>query len=137
MQTSENGIAFIKKNEGYARAPYNDNGKLCWGYGHDQQAGEPEPVQISEPDACVLLVHDLASRYEPAVNALVPADCTQNQFDALVDFAYNLGVASLRMMVAHGWDQVPDQALRWNHVAGAVNVGLTARRQAEVDMFKS
>jgi len=137
VRTSEAGIAFIKANEGLGRVPYNDNGRAAWGYGHDQQAGEPEPSQISADQADLLLRQDLASRFEPAVNALIPPDCTQNQFDSCVDFAYNLGVASLRMMVGHGWENVPTQMLRWNHVNGAENAGLTARRQAEVALFNT
>jgi len=137
MRTSENGIAFIKHNEGFAARPYNDNGHQAWGYGHDQQAGEPAPPQISPDQAEMLLRQDLAIRYEPAVNALVPVDCTQGQFDALCDFAYNLGVASLRMMVGHGWLEVPNQIPRWNHINGQPNEGLTARRAAEVKMFTS
>ena len=137
MKTSEAGIAFIKRNEGFASKPYNDNGHQAIGYGHDYERGEPVPPQISQEQADALLRADLAARYEPAVNKGIPVECTQNQFDALVDFAYNLGIASLAMMLNHGWEQVPAQMLRWNHVNGAVNPGLTARRQAEVQMFNS
>ena len=136
IKTSEAGIKFIKANEGFAAKVYNDNGHRAIGYGHDLQPGESF-LQISQDQADQLLRQDLASRYEPSVNALVPADCTQNQFDALADFAYNLGVASLRMMVGHGWDQVPEQMLRWDHVNGVENAGLKARRQAEAEMFNS
>ena len=92
MKTSENGISFIKSNEGFASTPYNDNGHLAWGYGHDQQPGEVAPQSISQAEATALLQNDLATRYEPAVNAAIDPSCTQNQFvDALVDFAYNFG----------------------------------------------
>ena len=97
MKTSEAGIEFIKQAEGYAATPYKDNGHIAWGYGHDQQSGETAPPMISPPDADLLLRHDLEARYEPSVNALIPSECTQNQFDALVDFAYNLGTSSLRL----------------------------------------
>ena len=136
MQTSEAGITFIKKNEGFAAHVYNDAGKQAIGYGHDLLPGE-DILQVSPDQADMLLRQDLAVRYEPTVNAIIPADCTQSQFDALIDFAYNLGVASVRMMVGHGWDQVPQQVVRWNHVGGVENAGLTARRQAEVEMFIS
>jgi len=140
MQTSEKGIAFIKSNEGFAAHVYNDVGKNAIGYGHDIEGDVPAPwaaYGITEAEADTLLRSDLAHRYEPAVNALIPADCTQGQYDALVDFAYNLGVGALRTMVAHGWDQIPIQTLRWNHIGTAENAGLTARRVAEVDLFNS
>ena len=137
FQVSENGIAFIKGNEGYSATIYDDNGKPCLGYGHDLQPGESFPDGVSPDQADLLLRKDLASRFEPAVNALIPPDCTQNQFNALADFAYNLGVASLRTMVGHGWQSIPEQMLRWTHVNGAVSPGIVARRQAEVDLFTS
>jgi len=136
MVTSENGIAFIKRNEGFAAKVYSDNGHEAIGYGHDLLPGESF-LQISQDQADMLLRQDLAARYEPAVNALVPADCTQNQFDALADFAYNLGTASLRMMVGHGWAEIPKQIPYWCHVAGVVNPGLQERRHAEVQMFNT
>lgn len=135
MQTSEQGIAFLKRNEGFSAHVYNDVGKQAIGYGHDLLPGESFPDGISQDEADLLLRKDLASRYEPAVNALIPADCTQGQYDALVDFCYNLGATNLRTMLAHGWEQVPVQVPRWNHVGGVENAGLTARRQAEVEMW--
>ena len=136
IKTSEAGIKFIKAIEVFKAKVYNDNGHRAIGYGHDLQPGESF-LQISQDQADQLLRQDLASRYEPSVNAVIDPSCTQNQFDALADFAYNLGVASLRMMVRHGWEQVPEQMLRWNHVNGVENAGLKARRQAEAEMFNS
>ena len=78
MTTSENGIAFIKGNEGFVPVPKMDNGKLAWGYGHDQQPGETPPAAISEPDADALLRSDLASRFEPPVNSLAPGRIRTN-----------------------------------------------------------
>ena len=137
MQTSENGIAFIKRNEGFASVPYNDNGHMAWGYGHDQEAGEPIPPSVTQEQATAILQNDLETRYEPFVNKFIPDSCTQNQFDALVDFCYNLGEGALQTMLGHGWEQVPLQIPRWNHAAGVVNAGLTARRQAEVVLFNT
>jgi lysozyme len=137
MQISENGIRFIKSFEEFAAYPYDDNGRMAWGYGHDRQGDEPVPQQISQAQADALLRQDLASRYEPAVNALVPINCTQNQYDACCDFAYNLGTFSLRTMLSHGWENVPEQIPRWNHINGVVSPELTTRRQAEVKLFIS
>ena len=137
MQTSEAGIAFIKSNEGFAAKVYNDVGKPAIGYGHDLQPGESYPEGISLDEADLLLRKDLAKRYEPFVNKMVPSDCTQGQFDALVDFCYNLGPANLQTMLNHGWADVPNQIPRWDRVSGAPNAGLAARRQAEVAMFAS
>ena len=137
MQTSENGIAFIKRCEGFAAVPTSDNGHPMWGHGHDQNAGEEIPASISRDEADLLLRKDLASRYEPFVNKHIPDGCTQGQFDALVSFCYNLGAGALETMLGHGWADVPNQIPRWNKVNGIANAGLAARRAAEVALFKS
>jgi lysozyme len=136
MQTSEQGIAFIKANEGFVAHVYNDNGKQAIAYGHDLLPGESYPDGITEAAGDALLRQDLAQRFEPAVNALVPSSCTQGQFDACVDFAYNLGIGSLKIMLAHGWSEVPEQMLRWCNVGGTPNAGLLARRQKEASIFQ-
>ena len=138
MQTSPNGILFIRKNEGVRLSIYDDNGHPAIGYGHDltqQEIVSGVYVNgITIDQAAALLKQDLTVRYEPIVNELAP-QANQNEFDALVDFTYNLGVGALKQMLAHGWDQVTEQIPRWNHVNGLVNPGLTARREAEVELF--
>lgn len=139
MRTSPNGLAFIETNEGFSASVYDDNGRPCIGFGHDLQPGESCPSPITREEAEQLLSADLATRFEPAVNQLVPADCTQNQFDSCVDFCYEEGPTALATMLHHGWDQVPVQMMAWvyEHVNGVLtqSAALKARRQAEVTMF--
>lgn len=140
MQTSENGIASIKRNEGFSAIPYEDNGHMAWGYGHDQEGNEVIPASVTQDQADFILRRDLASRYEPVLTDWLSGkglNATQNQFDALIDFAYNLGTGSMLTMLAHGWDQVPTQIIRWNHVNGKVNAGLSERRTAEAALFST
>jgi lysozyme len=134
MQISPAGIAFIESNEGLVVHVYNDNGRRAIGYGHDLLPGESFPDGITQEQAEALLFRDLVP-VQAALTSLVPQDCTQDQWDALCDFAYNLGIGSLKTMLAHGWDQVPLQIPRWNLVNGAATPGLTARRKAEVALF--
>ena len=134
MNISPTGIAFIESNEGLILLPYNDNGKQAIGYGHDLLPGESYPEGITQEQAEALLFHDLVP-IQTALASLVPPDCTQNQWDALCDFGYNLGVGALKTMLGHGWDQVPVQIPRWNHINGQVAAGLTARRANEVKRF--
>ncbi len=134
MNISPTGIAFIESNEGLILLPYNDNGKQAIGYGHDLLPGESYPEGITQEQAEALLFHDLVP-IQTALASLVPPDCTQNQWDALCDFGYNLGMGALKTMLGHGWDQVPVQIPRWNHINGQVAAGLTARRANEVKRF--
>lgn len=140
MQTSESGIAFLKRQEGYAGFPYNDVGHWAWGYGHDQQPGESLPSNISLAQADFLLRTDLLKRFEPALNLYLTQHnltLTQNQWDALVDFAYNLGTTAAVTMMAHGMEHVPEQIPRWNHVNGQPDDALTRRRAAEVELWST
>jgi lysozyme len=91
MKCSEAGIRLIQEFEGYAAEPYDDVGcKVTWGYGHLCKTGETPPKHISEADATALLCRDLEIA-EACVDGLVDVDLSQNQFDALCSFAFNLG----------------------------------------------
>jgi GH24 family phage-related lysozyme (muramidase) len=141
MQTSKKGIAFIKANEGFTPKPKDDNGHLMWGHGHDQKPGEAIPdLGITKSEADLLLRSDLSESYEPHVAALAPW-ANQNQFDALVDFGYNLGVGALATMLHHGQDEVPKQMAAWcyEHVDGVLQKsdGLAARRAKEIAIYVS
>lgn len=140
MRVSPAGLAFTENNEGFSATLYKDNGKWCIGFGHDVQPGESFTT-ITRPEAEQLLSQDFSTRIEPALNKLVPSDCTQNQFDALADFAYNEGTGALAVLLSHGWYQVPLQLPRWcyEHVNGVPeqSPGLLARRQKEVALFQS
>jgi lysozyme len=140
MNTSANGIAFIKGNEGYTPRPTNDNGHQMWGYGHDRVGYEIPPTYISEPSSGILLVKDLQTRFDPQTSALAPW-ANQNQFDALSDFAYNEGLQALATMLHHGQDQVPVQLPAWcyEHVNGVLvkSPGLAARRAKELALYGS
>ena len=135
MQISEQGVLLIKTSEGFAAHVYDDNGKPAIGYGHDLLEGESYPDGITQDEATVLLLADV-SKLEAWLNTNIPADCTQGQFDALCDFGYNLGLGSLKTMLGHGWDQVPQQIPRWNNVNKQPSAGLTARRAAEVALWE-
>jgi lysozyme len=136
MQISLDGIAFIEENEGFSPNTYSDNGKWAIGFGHDLLPGESYPNGISWGTAEELLLKDLELP-QMVLATLVPPSCTQKQWDALCDFAYNLGAGSLRTMLAHGWEPVPAQIPRWDNENGQPNAGLLARREKEVQMFKS
>ncbi len=141
--TSPAGLELIKTSEGFVGHVYNDNGAPAIGYGHRLLPAESFPDGITEQEGETLLQNDLRTRFEPMVNPRVPPECTQAQFDALVDFVYNVQnqPTSLEQLLAHGWDQVPAQLPRWCHMKDGrtgewvVSPGLLARRQREVAMF--
>lgn len=92
--TSNRGIDLIKRWEGFRSKPYVcPGGVITIGYGHTKEARAYSYVTKRQAEA--ILRKDLRI-YENHVNDLVSVDLTQNQFDALVSFAFNLGGSQLR-----------------------------------------
>lgn len=94
---------------------------------------------LGEPEARRMLVHELRSTYLPGVLRLCPVLITEpGALNAIVDFAYNLGLgrlqtSSLRRAVnARDWEEAKVQLEKWVRGGGRVLPGLVARRKAEV-----
>lgn len=149
MQTSPEGIALIKGFEGCRLTAYPDpgTGGAPWtiGYGWTLPV-DGKPVRpgmtIDQATADRLLKAGLVS-YESDVLKLVKVKLTQNQFDALVSFAYNVGSRALststllKKLNAGDIKGAADEFLRWNKAGGKVLNGLTRRREAERALFPS
>lgn len=140
-RTNSAGVALIKRFEGFSAVRYIcPAGYPTIGYGHMIVDGEdfPEPLSIEEAER--LLQQDLA-RFEAAVGRMVKVPITDNQFAALVSFAYNLGTGNLKAstLLRHlNGGQAREAAAqfkRWRFAGGRVLKGLVARRQAEAELF--
>jgi lysozyme len=142
MQLSAEGLELIKKSEGFRGQVYRDVvGFPTIGYGHLIKPGETFPNGITEPQAAAILACDV-QQAEQVVARLVKVALTQGQFDALVDFCFNLGAGRLagstllRDLNAGNPDAAAAQLLLWDHAGGAVVAGLKARREAELKLWK-
>ena len=145
MKTSDKGLELIKTFEGFRAKPY-----LCpagiptIGYGAtyypDGRRVTMQDRPVTEADATAMLRSMLAS-YEAGVTRYVQVPLTQGQYDALVSFAYNLGLAALksstllRLLNLRDYAGAAAQFARWNRAGGKVLPGLTRRREAERVMF--
>ena len=95
MQLSAEGLELIKRSEGFRDHVYLDvAGLLTIGYGHLIKPNESFPGGIDESQAAAMLAQDVQEA-ERAVDRLVKVALTQGQFDALVDFCFNLGAGRL------------------------------------------
>ena len=95
MQLSAEGLDLIKKSEGFRDRVYLDvAGFPTIGYGHLIKPHESFPNGITEAQAAAILSSDVQDA-EQAVARLVKVALTQGQFDALVDFCFNLGAGRL------------------------------------------
>lgn len=144
MQVSSNGIAVLHYFESCRLTAYPDpgTGGAPWtiGWGHTG----PEVVKgrtWTQAHADAVFAQDLA-KFESGVRALLKHGATQAQFDALVCFAYNCGLAALKgstllkLFNDGRFDLVPAQFARWDKAGGKQMKGLTRRRAAEVALFQ-
>ena len=140
MRASEVCIKKLKAFEGLrTEAYYDPAGVLTIGYGHTGPDVSPGDV-ISEYWAEHLLRADLYET-EKAVDELDVAK-TQGQFDALVSFAYNLGInrlrtSSLLKTIREGGNMraIKREFKKWVHAGNKTLRGLETRRAWEAERF--
>jgi lysozyme len=140
--TGEAGIDLIKQFEGLRLRAYPDpgSGRAPWTIGYGTTRGVRPGMVITKAQAEEMLRRDLRE-IEEAVNDLVTVEISQSMFDALMSFAYNVGVGNLRRSTLlrklnqGDLEGAADQLLRWNRARGRVLPGLTRRRIAERDLF--
>lgn len=137
MRTSTAGINLIKQFEGCRLTAYKPvPTEKYWtiGYGHYGQDVAPN-MTITQAQAEIMLGIDLV-KYEQAVDHYAIFPLSQNQFDALVSFAYNCGIGNLQKLLAgRNALQVAEAMLKYNKAGGKVLNGLIKRRQTERDLF--
>jgi len=138
MQLSAEGLDLIKKSEGFRDRVYLDvAGFPTIGYGHLIKPHESFPNGVTEAQAAEILSSDVQDA-EQSVARLVKVALTQGQFDALVDFCFNLGAGRLagstllRELNVGNHQVAGEQLLAWDHAGCVVVAGLKARRQAEL-----
>lgn len=135
------GLALIKEFEGLHLKAYLDPIGI-WTIGYGVIKGVHEGMEISTEDAERLLIEELKEK-EAGVEGLVKIRLNDNQFSALVSFAYNLGLQNLgrstllRMVNLCSFAEASDEFPKWNKAGGKVLAGLTRRRVAERALFLS
>ena len=143
MKISINGISLIKSFEGFASKIYDDVGHPAIGYGTDLLPEEEQKYKdktITEEEATQLLASRL-SKFEERINQLVKVPLTQNQYDALCSFTYNVGAGGfanstlLKKINNKDYAGAANEFSKWNKVNGKDHPGLTARRAKEKTLF--
>lgn len=133
------GLDLVKRFEGCFLKAYKCPANV-WtiGYGHTKTV---KPGQlITHEEAEELLKKDM-KEFENHVNKLVKVELTQNQFDALVSFTFNVGAGALKRSTLlkklnrGDYDGAANEFRRWNRGGGRVLRGLVRRRAAEKDLF--
>lgn len=140
-KTSLKGLALIKTYEGLRTNAY-----LCpanvWTIGYGHTLTTKPGMMISHQDAEKLLERDL-ERFEKAVIKNVTVPLTQNQFDALVSFTFNVGIGAfktstlLSYLNRKDYSGAAEQFLRWTRAGKQILPGLVKRRKDEFKLFLS
>lgn len=130
----------IANFEGFSATPYPDAGGYSIGYGHYMGAVVTIPGPITQAQGLDLLQADVASAAR-TVSSLVSVPLTQNQYDALVSLAYNIGSnafanSTLVSLLNQGdYAGAAAQFPVWNKSQGKVIAALVSRREAEKGLF--
>ncbi|HLY41879.1 MAG TPA: lysozyme [Terracidiphilus sp.] len=143
MHLSAAGLNLLKQSEGFRTQTYLDIAGLATiGYGHRLIHPECYPNGITEAQAENILAWDLREA-EQAVDRLVKVSLSQGQFDALVDFVFNLGAgrlaASTLLSDLNGgnYPAAAQQLLRWDHSGDREIPALKTRRAAEFQLWNA
>lgn len=145
MIPSETCLRLIQKFEGFSGKPYLCPAKVpTIGYGSTRYANGKavtlKDPMISKAFAYTLLV-TMVNKFAAGVAKLITVELTQNQFDALVSFSYNVGLGAfkkstlLKYVNESRFELASDEFKKWVKVNGEPSRGLMNRRIAEVALF--
>lgn len=144
QKVTQKGLDILKYFEGFRSKPYYDEGgKLTVGYGHLIKSGETFNY-ITPEQGEQLLASDL-SKAENIVRNFVTVPLTENQFDALVSFVFNVGGGAfqtstlLRKLNSGDYSGAADELNRWIYITvnGEKQISniLVSRREHEKQIF--
>jgi len=147
MELSQKGKDLIMQFEGLKLSAYQDSvGIWTIGFGNIYYENNVavKKGDIITHNRAIELFNLIVKKFEVGVDELVTSDVNQNQFDAMVSLAYNIGLgnfksSSLLKIVNKSPNDTTIylQFLRWNKAKGKVIEGLTRRRMAESNLYKS
>ena len=142
MRTSEKGVEFIVKSEGIKLKAYKAHPRekyLTIGVGH--YGADVKPGMVITKEQAKALLHEDLREAEDAINENLNRKISQNQFDALVSFAFNVGTRALlrstlwRYLQEGRIKDAANEFLKWNKHKDRILEGLSVRRTAERQMF--
>ena len=146
MTPSKNCIDLIKKFEGFRSEAYQDSvgiwtvgyGSTMWPDGKNVQPGQRMTIQEAE----AVMTWELTRKGKEILSGLPTTIINQNQYDALVSFAYNLGVGALlkstlfkKLKVNPNDPSIRAEFMRWVNAGGKRLTGLVRRREAEANLY--
>ena len=143
MNPSKDVVELIKTFEGFRSQSYSDVvGVWTIGYGSTRVHGNKVvPGMVCTVDEAEEYLYDELEPVAVRISDMVKVNLTQNQFDALCSFAYNLGTGALqnstllRKINAGDYNGAANEFAKWNQAGGKVLPGLVKRRELERQLF--
>jgi lysozyme len=146
MIVTNDAIKLLHKYEGLVLDAYLCPAKVpTIGYGNTfYEDGSKVKIgdKITKERAIELFENILENNFASQVKRLIKSRVTNNQFSALVSFAYNVGIGNLKrstlLKLVNSNPNDPairNQFMRWNRAGGKVLLGLTRRRESEADLY--
>ena len=146
MKLDESGYKLIQEFEGLSLVPYLCSAKVATiGYGNTFY---PSGKKVTMQDAPISLatakwmLKETADKFAADVDKLIKSKLRQNQFNAIVSFAFNLGVTSLgkstllkKVNINPNDPTIAAEFAKWNKAGGKVLNGLTKRRAKEAKLY--
>jgi lysozyme len=140
VKASERCLNLIKEYEGCMLKAY-----LCpalvWTIGYGQTGKDIVEGLVWTQEQADNALASTVTKFTDGVTSLLKVPVTQNQFDALVSFAYNVGLGSLakstllKLLNSGDYSAASKEFSRWNKAGGVVLEGLKRRREAERQLF--
>lgn len=140
MTHSQQATEFIKQFEGFSPATYQDQ-RGIWTIGYGHTSGVKEGDLCTPTQATAWLNEDIGWVDSVLAHRCETIPLTQDQYDALTSFIYNIGSGSFessttyKRLLQHDYIGAANAMLLWNKIGNTVNAGLNRRRMAEHDMF--
>lgn len=143
MELSKQGEAKLHDREAFRSTAYQDIAGI-WTIGFGSTRVDGIPVKQGDTitlEEAVKQTRSFVKQVEDSINKLVKVVLTQNQFDALVSFVYNVGIAAftsstlLKLLNQKEYLAAADQLLRWVFAGKKYSAGLYNRRVDERKQF--
>lgn len=148
MKLNNEGYKLITKHEGLSLKPYLCPAKVpTIGFGNTYYEDGTKVTFLDKPitkERAFEMFKEIADRFAKAVSQSITSNVNQNQFNALVSFAYNVGVANfkkstlLKLVNANPNNpQIKNEFMKWTKANGVVLGGLVKRRTDESNIYFS
>jgi lysozyme len=142
----ENGYKLIQEFEGLSLVPYLCSAKIATiAYGSTFYPSGKKVTMQDQPISLATakwMLKETANKFAADVDKLIKANLNQNQFNAIVSFAFNVGIGALgkssllrKVNINPNDPTIAAEFAKWNKAGGKVLNGLTKRRAKEAKLY--